>query len=708
MNLTGAPAEVTVVNNHPIIPSAQATARVYLFNDDIQALASNKLRWTDVDGDIVTLSVSKGSFFDASGNLLTGLISLVDSGTVGGKQLQLLDLVGNSGVSFGSRFAGANMSITAVPEAGSPLVSNGRVDVGLIQAALFITQELQVIGVDLGVVTVDGDLAKITAGDQYSTTAIRTLDVYSLGVNPGSLAPDSTATSTTLRTQSDVLGPIGTVKVKTNVEGFLHVLGAEFGTIGTVKIDGDLKGGAPDNSGRITASGRIGSATIGNIIGGTGNATGVISGTAETGGKLGNVTVLGDVMGGSGSSSGEISAPSTIGVIKIGGKLAGGSGDDSGSIQSSGTVTSLSLGTLVGGSGKGSGSVRVGTNNSGNAISFTGNIGAVDVTGKDTADDSIKGGSGVNSGRIDVVGSILSLTVAGDVQGNTASGSGAIFSKSTVGVIKIAGNVSGSTGENSGSIQSTGKVTSLSVGYLAGGAGKGSGAVRVGVDNAGAALSSTGSIGTVTFLLTKDATGDSIIGNTGVNSGLLQAAVNIASVTVKGNVHGGTGNGSGSILAGGSIDKLLITGDLVGANSATAALTTSGAIKANWLKNVAITGDIIAGKKTGAGTITSSGAILANKIDLLKVDGNLVGDATNSVFINATGLLGDLAIKSLTVTGAVDFATIRAGYNDTTATSADASIGTATFGGTKCGASTSSPERRRAPTLASAPPTTWR
>lgn len=801
VNLTGVPDGIVIVNDHPIVPSAQITSRVYLFNDDIQALATNKLRWTDVDGDIVTMTLTKGSFFDSLGNLLTGVVSFTDPNAIGGRQLQLLDLVGSSGVSFGSRFAGTNVTITAAPEAGSPLVSNGRVDVGLIQAALFITQELQVIGVDLGVVTIDGDLARISAGDQYSTPAIRTLDVYSLGVNPGSLAPDDNATSTTLRTQSDVLGPIGTLNVKTNVEGFLHVVGAEFGTIGTVKIGGDLKGGAPDSSGRITASGRIGSATIGNIIGGSGSDSGKISGTQETGGKLGNVTVIGDVTGGTGARSGEIFSTSTIGAIKIGGKLAGGTGADSGSIQSGGTVTSLSLGTLVGNTGQGSGSVRVGVNNAGSVIGF-GNIGAVTITGKDASNDSIKGGTGVNSGRIDVSGSIASLTVAGDIVGNSGSGSGAIANRSTIGAIKIAGslvggtgansgsiesggnvtslsvstlegnsgtgsgsvrvgvnntstaiasfgnigavnitgktatgedsilggtgtnsgridvlgsilsltvagdiqggtgtgagngavasrstigaikiggNITGTAGENSGSIQSGEKVTSLSANYLVGGAGKGSGAIRVGVDNSGIVFFN-GSMGAVTFLAKNG--NDSILGGSGVHSGKLDVGGSIASITVNGDVRGGSGSGSGSIVAGANIDKLLISGSLRGADTNTANLITSGAIKASWLKSATITGDIVAGKKTGTGTITSSGAILANKIDLLKVDGKLTGDASNPVFINATGLLGDLAIKSLTVGGTVEFATIRAGYSDTAATSADASIGNVVFSNT--------------------------
>jgi hypothetical protein len=203
----------------------------------------------------------------------------------------------------------------------------------------------------------------------------------------------------------------------------------------------------------------------------------------------------------------------------------------------------------------------------------------------------------------------------------------------------------------------------------------------VGVNDAGVVTGSGGNIGAVT-IVAKDASNDSLKGGAGVNSGRLEVAGNALSFTTTGNVHGAAGNGSGAIVALGNIDKLIIAGSLLGADSAATALDTSGAIKASWLKSVAIGGDIVAGKKTGAGTITSSGAILADRIDLLAVSGKLTGDATNAVFIDATGRFGDLAIKSLSVAGAVNFAEIRAGYGDTGATSADASIGTVVFGGT--------------------------
>ena len=85
---------------------------------------------------------------------------------VGGYELQLLDLTNDGGT-----FAGANISIIANKQPGFPLEGDGRVDVGWIAATTFVGSELQAIGTDLGVVTVDGDLGKITAGDQLDGAA---------------------------------------------------------------------------------------------------------------------------------------------------------------------------------------------------------------------------------------------------------------------------------------------------------------------------------------------------------------------------------------------------------------------------------------------------------------------------------------------------------------------------------------------------------
>ncbi len=615
VNLTGAGAEVTVVNDHPLFPAAQAqaTARVYLLNEDTQQLSAQKVQWIDVDGDLVTMSVNKGQLPLTNTTLLT----FVESGTVGGRILKKIDFA-----SFGSTFAGASITITATKQAGFPNASDGRVDVGFIQAALFDADELRVTGVDLGLVTIDGDLAKITAGDSFSTPAISRLDVYSLGAHGATTLPAGETF------ESKMLGPISTVLVKQNLEGYLHVVGSEFGTIGTLKIGGELKGGNADNSGRVAVSGRLNTATIGKITGGAGDSSGLINGLLGFTTTLGTITVLGDIVGGSGQVSGAIVAP------------------------------------------------RIGN-----------------VTAH-----SVIGGSGVQSGIILSQSTMGNITLSGDLIGNAsaaATQSGHISSATSLGAVKVGGKIQGGGADDSGSIVSGTSIVSLSIGStLIGAAGAGSGSVRAGVSKTGAPTGALANIGIVT--IGEDATThESIKGGTGANSGRIDVAGNIASFTSAGDVVGGAANGSGGIVAGGNIDKLLIKRSLIGGDSSAAAfLDKSGFISALRLRSATINGDIESGVNGGAG-IASSGAIRADVIDALTVRGNLTGnnsaaDKFSPVIISATGVTGNLAIKSLTVLGNTKFAEILAGYNAVTTASnfrgaernGDASIGAVLIGGT--------------------------
>src|SRR5207248_7571559 len=109
-------------------------------------------RYTDVDGDKVTVAVS-------SDTLNSGLFTSVASGV--GEQLQKLDLSGGG-------FDGASLTFSVVKVPGG----DGLANVGYINAT----------GHDLGTVTVKGDLGQIDAGSGSATVpAIKSLAVNSLG-----------------------------------------------------------------------------------------------------------------------------------------------------------------------------------------------------------------------------------------------------------------------------------------------------------------------------------------------------------------------------------------------------------------------------------------------------------------------------------------------------------------------------------------------
>ena len=112
--------------------------------------------FTDVDGDQVTVSSSKGKPGDFH-----------NAAKIVGSVLTLLDL---STMTFGAEFQGASITIAAKP---GPTGGDGRVNVGYINAA----------GRDLLSVTVGGDLGAIDAGDSdTATAALGNLTVGSLGL----------------------------------------------------------------------------------------------------------------------------------------------------------------------------------------------------------------------------------------------------------------------------------------------------------------------------------------------------------------------------------------------------------------------------------------------------------------------------------------------------------------------------------------------
>lgn len=219
----------------------------------------------DTDGDVVTVKISKGTLAQQDFTFKSGVF-------------QKLDLSRDPQL-----FAGTNIAVTVkkVRE------GDGRVNLGYLNAT----------GVDLGAVSIAGDLGQVDAGDSNpATAAIKSLSVGSLGAL-GIATQDAAAPSL----QSDLLGALAKLTVKGSVRGAVNVTGAN---LGPVSIGGDLDGSAGGAlAGALRADGNIGKVTVkGSIIGGA-DTSGIIAG-----GKLGKVSIGGALASADATKSVTISA----------------------------------------------------------------------------------------------------------------------------------------------------------------------------------------------------------------------------------------------------------------------------------------------------------------------------------------------------------------------------------------------------------------
>jgi hypothetical protein len=147
--------------------------------------------FTDWDGDLVTIKTNRGTL-DASTLKLSSPNALT-----GGSHLVFADFTD-------AAFSGAKIKITARrgPDGGDGLVNLGGIDAR---------------GVALGKVSIDGDLTQIDAA------SLKALTVFSLG----ELAPADLHGGPL---QSDILGTLGKLTVKTDVERVTFAA-ADFGTV---------------------------------------------------------------------------------------------------------------------------------------------------------------------------------------------------------------------------------------------------------------------------------------------------------------------------------------------------------------------------------------------------------------------------------------------------------------------------------------------
>jgi hypothetical protein len=370
---------------------------------------------------------------------------------------------------------------------------NGLANVGQILAT----------GVDLGNVTVNGDLGRIRSGDTNARSrGLGVLNVQSIG--------DAGTFTGSPNLESEVVGSIRGINVANSIHG-AYIRTESAGNIDAITVGGSLIGGSPADSGAIYSSGNIG-----------------------------NVSLGGSVFGSSGSISGSLHAFGNIGDVRITGSLFGSSGNESGSISAT-RVGSLSVAGIFGGGGEKSGSVNY-------------------IAGNLSIEGSIRGDAGIESGLVQFVSSNRGNVDIGGVIGGSGARSGNLgYGESSANRVNIRGSVIGGSGESSGQVAMP--LNSLTIGgSVIGGTGSSSGSVIVGsVDSltingdirggnafGTASLTKSGYVA-VGAAQTITVGGNLVAGLDGTSgsyeyNGAIVATTDIRNLTIRGNVQGNSGN----------------------------------------------------------------------------------------------------------------------------------------------------------------------
>ena len=357
--------------------------------------------YTDLDGDLVSLSVS-------AGRLKAKNFTLSSDPATGRVHIDLFDI---SYAKSGFKFQGSDITVRVLQTTEG---SDRSGDLAAINAR----------GIDLGSVRIEGgDLGQIDVGDSdFTTPALALLSAGQMGFYgideqlPGQ------------DTVSKIRGPVGSIALGELQNAFIDVRRAGIGsiTIGNV----DASGSVADFNGSIRAYGKIGSLTVGGVAeGGILGGTGRYSGAIWSRTKIGPVTVAGDLTGGDGFDSGAIFAGSPdsdafpiarkIGPVTINGSLIGGGGDFSGSLSAdSGVKDTIIGGTIFGGTGDSSGALVSGRG-----------FAAIRIDG------DLISGTGPNSGSIIAYnGDAPSIAIAGRIIAGNFADSG-IFINGSIGTL---------------------------------------------------------------------------------------------------------------------------------------------------------------------------------------------------------------------------------------------------------------------------------
>jgi len=571
-------------------PSANAaliddTARGTIYNDDLLQVDAQTVRYIDVDGDLATVHVSSGTLTISNGSN-NGVLVFGTVNSIGGRALQVIDLAGRI------EFAGVAVSVTAKKQTGFPggldgTPSDGVADVGFIRAAIVQNSTLDFTdGIDLGRVKVDGDLGKIVIGDRISPSAIQAIDVGTFGGGVVAI-PSQFADDLGARTSAS-LTAINRLLVHGDFLGNLRVIGEGFGDIGTLHIDGALRGdsdSANNATGQIFFTGTIAHATIGSIVGGSEDGSAIISGDFAAGANIGTIKVLGAIKGGAGEDSGEILAPRIKNVTAE--SIEGGAGNRSGVVRSGSSIGSLKVfGDIIGGSGA----------STGDDLLLSGGVIAATKIKNIRIDGTLQGGSGGNSASIIAGGPVQKIRIGEDIRGGAGSGSG---------TLQVSGNV------KSLRLGTTSATGTLLDGDLLGGTGAESGRIQV-----------NGKIGTAQIF------GD-VKGGSGSITGGLDAGGKIEKIEIFGNLEGGHGTANASLTNSGfvaarALGSFVLNGDLIAGDvNGASFIASSGAVRVvDSVNHLTIRGDVV-GKDGNAATISALGGPKGKAFKNIEVFGSV-------------------------------------------------------------------------------------
>ncbi len=230
----------------------------------VSQINTKTVTFTDVDGDLVTVKSSIGAFA-GDGSEFIG----ITTGPNSAGQLQRLVL--------GAAFTGASITITAKPGANG---GNGFVNIGFLDAT----------GVDLGAVSIAGDLGRIvagTVGGDAKVPALKSLTVETMGMLGTSTQNPGGNTNTVLE------GGLPKLSVKGDVRVSLTLNGVSDGKLGSATVGGSFTVANGGGSTIINASAGIGTLKIGGDIRGTDTADVKIT----TNGAIGTLSVGGSIVG---------------------------------------------------------------------------------------------------------------------------------------------------------------------------------------------------------------------------------------------------------------------------------------------------------------------------------------------------------------------------------------------------------------------------
>ena len=384
-------------------------------------ISPTQLTYQDVDGDNVTVTFSNKILTPTNVNT----IFKFNTGTVDGsnalkQQLRRINL---------APFVSADGTDITTVSTRSAVGGDGFAAVGEINA-----QQR-----DLGIVTIDGDLGRVLAGNAVTdSSGISQLIVQSMG--------RFGKTTGAADLHSQIVGPVDVLTVRTDIKAaFVEVIGGVKGVDGRISIvavGGSIIGGTLKDSGRVHSTGTMGKVHVGgNLQGGTGVQTGIVSSFSN----IAEVSVGGSIIGGSNSYAGGI-----ITDFKGGGPTQGEVGANIGTV--------IITGDVIGGTRVGAGSV----------ISESGSLGPVTIGG------SLLGGVGDRSAQIYCQEGLGAVSIGGDVIGNKGVKIAEIASQYRgIASVVIVGTLQGGKGGTSGSIDASGAIGSLQIGRDLVGSGSG-------------------------------------------------------------------------------------------------------------------------------------------------------------------------------------------------------------------------------------------